>query len=218
MTSSTSSPSTRTRVLGLSAGIQFESVVPLIVPSVDVGVNDLGTDVDFSSQMSLLIRKPSLYEWFFLYPQRVLTTRLLPLKVSAGAMETEWYFVDKSCLTPRVKAGLASVLVAPWYSDRDRLWYLWIVTISSSSWFRTAQPLFAQPAESYASTMFTIASDRKLSKYRVWVKPSEYPAPPAPPRPTGELLGEALGSDGWIRDLNHPVMKKLNVGRACDAM
>ena len=183
-----------------------------MIPSEDIDVDDGGDDVDFSDQMTPTVRKPELYELFMIIWAMVVTTRLLVIKKGVNGVESSYYFVAKHLRGP-VSAGMRDVMVIPWWSYRDRRWFLWIMTVSpGNSWYESFLPLLRQPEDFYEGKAFTVRSDRDNARYRIQRHEAPSKPPARPGRSTNLMLTQALGIKGYIQDATHPEYARLISG------
>lgn len=171
-----------------------------------------GEDVDFTTQTKPPIRKPEQYELFAVLPSRVLLTRLLAVKTGPGGIETSYYYVEPALRGP-VFQGMRNVQVIPWWSFRDKRWYLWVLNYNpDGTWFGSLQPLLEQSADYYENAAFTVATDRERGRYSVRKHRAPSKSPADPGRTTRAMLGQALGPKGFIDSIDHPVYKRLTEG------
>jgi hypothetical protein len=194
-------------------GIHVGEIKKLEVPSEDFTADTPGgSDVDFTSQTKPPIRKPEQFELFAILPALALLTRLLAVKSGPGGIETSYFYVAPSLRGP-VFAGIRDVQVIPWWSFRDKRFYLWVINYNpDGTWFGSLQPLLEQSTDFYEGAAFTVETGRERGRYlvRKHKAPSKFPADPG--RPTQQMLGQALGPKGFILSVDHPVYQRLTEG------
>lgn len=194
-------------------GIKVGAVKLMEVPAVPLGsYSPDGQDTDLSHQVKPELRKPEPFEKFVLCVLQVLETVLLVLRTGVKGFEPRYYFVDPA-LQAEIAFALKSVVVIPWWSLRDRRWCLWVVNASEESpYFANLKPILEQPEEFYRGVSFTVLSEKESSRYRFrkFSEARKFPADPG--RPTGVMLGQAIGARGFIRDVSHPVYEQLIAG------
>jgi hypothetical protein len=133
------------------AAINVGQIGLLVVPAEDIGADD-GQDIDFSAQMTPPVRKPEQYEKFSVYPDLVLTTRLLIVRSGAGGLDVKFYYVQPNLRGP-VNGGMRDALAIPCWSHRDKRWFVWILNHNpGNTWFDSVQPLLQQKPTSTRTT------------------------------------------------------------------
>jgi hypothetical protein len=192
-------------------------ITSLVVPAEEIGVDRGGEDLDFSAQMLPSIRKPDRTEWFTFDPTDPLLvhlTRLLAVQTGPGGFESRYFYVDPVLRRP-IFEQIRDVQVVLFWSLRDKRWGLWIVNVNpDNGWYQSLAPFLGQPSEFYLDRKFRIESDRSSGRYRIWGDklPDTVKLPVRPTRPVPELLGAALGPQGFIRSADHPIYQQLIAG------
>lgn len=170
-----------------------------------------GEELDLASGISEKPRKPDRHEWIRLFPDRGLPTRLLILRQPPKSMVEEYFYVVPE-LRGEIADELRRVRVIPYYSLSARCYCLWVMKLTDgNSWYESLQALIEQGEEFFGSRQIRVKSDKDKSRYHVKHKPLDRPVD-APPHPTEEMLGAAIGEDHFIRDRSHPVYQSLIEG------
>lgn len=179
----------------------------------DAGL-DAGTELDLTSLEAIKIRKLDRHEWVILNPRSELTTMLLP-KMRPNAIESDYFFVDNALRAPICdEIKLCRVFV--YYSLNAQLFGLWVVKVTTgNSWYESVAGLFKQPQEFFQRNAIRVTSERNQKKYRIRYKQSEI-VTTWPTQDTGELLGQAIGIDNFIKSAEHPVYRELIDGETLD--
>lgn len=188
----------------------------LEVPREDLDVDlDDGAEIDLINLQSKKIRKPGRREWIILNRASEWVTRMLLHKERPDAIETEYYYVDKS-LRDRIHDELKEVRFFPYYSLNAKTFALLPVHVTAdNSWYECIAQLFKQPVEFFSQNAIRIMSDKANSRYRVKYKSADNKIV-WPTKTTGELLGEAIGADKFIRSADHPIYRDLVDGLELD--
>jgi hypothetical protein len=192
--------------------IQIGAGDKLVVPREDIDVDlDGGTEIDLVKLQAKKIRKPGRREWIALHLSFELLARMLLYKSRPDDIETDYYYIDKALRGP-INDELKNVRVVPYYSLKLKTFALWIVHVTlENSWYESLAELFKQPAEFFTKNAVRVMSDMDNKRYRVRFKPMASEVV-WPTKATGELLGEALGSDHFIRSADHPIYRELIEG------
>lgn len=197
--------------------LNIGAITPIEIPEEPVGsFSPEGQDTDFSNQVRAEIRKAEEFEKFAICNRGIMEAVLLVRRVGVKGYDTRYYFVDPA-FRSEIGKGIKAVLVIPWWSFRDRRWYLWIVSANEdSSYFANLKPFLEQPEEFYRGSSFTIETDKENARYKFtkYKETRKFPADPG--RKTGVMLGQALGSRGVIRSADHPVLVELSGGEEVD--
>ena len=184
----------------------------LIVPREDIDADlDDGEEIDLVSDQAVKIHKPSRREWIAIFPLLELPVRMLLHKAKPDAIETDHYYVVPLLRGP-ITEELKDVRVFPYYSFARKAYALLIVNVTpGNSWYESMATLLRKPAEFFAQSAIRIMSDKLHDRYRVLAKAMPCQVA-APTKPTGELLGEALGPDHIITSSGHPIYLELIEG------
>jgi hypothetical protein len=194
-------------------GIRPGGLQPMEVPEVPLGSFTAdGLDTDFGNQVKSEIRRPDQFEKFAICILAVLETVLMVIRSGVKGYTTTYYFVEPA-LQRDVASAMRAVVVIPWWSFRDRRWYLWVVNASDdSSYWANMRPILEQPEAFYSGVSFTVSSEKAGARYKFMKYAEARSWPGSPGRGTGVMLGQALGSKGFIRSTEHPVFKGLIEG------
>ncbi len=169
-------------------------------------------DTDLSNQVRPEICKPDQFEKFMICAQQLFETVLLVLRTGVNGYDVRYYYVELA-LQREVASAMKAVVVIPWWSFRDRRWSLWVVNASEeSSYFANLKPILEQPEEYYRGVSFTVETKKDGGRYRFLKFPETRKFPANPGRPTGLMLGQAIGAQGFIRSIDQPVFKQLTEG------
>jgi hypothetical protein len=184
----------------------------LAVPREDLDADSFaGEDLDLAAGQPKKIRRPDRREFIALSLASEFPTRLLLHKPKADGIEVEHYYIDKSLRGP-IDEELKPVRVFLFYSWKTKTHGLWIVNVTlDNTWYESLDHLFKQPADFFTSNAIRVISDKSNSRYRVKFKPMPGKVT-WPTKPTGELLGEALGASHIIKTPDHPVYRDLVEG------
>jgi hypothetical protein len=184
----------------------------LAVPREDLDADSFaGEDLDLAAGRPKKIRRPDRREWIALSLASEFPTRLLLHKPKADGIEVEHYYIDKS-LRGTIDEELKHVRVFLFYSWKTKTYGLWIVNVTlDNPWYESLDHLFKQPADFFTANAIRVIADKSNSCYHV-----KFKAMPGkviwPAKPTGELLGEALGASRFIKSPDHPVYRDLIEG------
>lgn len=178
----------------------------LAIPSEDLGLEDDGADLNFSSKFPQL-RRPAKHEWIAFDPEKGMTVRLLAIP---RGMAEDYYFVDPE-VRSLVADELQGFLIQPYYSVPLKVWNLWPVRADnpSSTWYRSIASLRGLDAGLYKTEVFRVRADRDNGRYACKARkadPGEIPAWPG--RDVGEMLAEALGGN-IVKHAEHPAIAQL---------
>jgi len=182
------------------------------VPSVPLGTFTPGEDVDFSRQVKCEIRKPADFEKFHICIEQVLETVLLIHRTGVKGMDVHYYSVAEN-LQREVAFAIKPVIVIPWWSLRDSRWCLWIVSASDgSSYYDYLKPHLEQPLEYYQRYSFTVRQNKETARWDFQKYEETRKFPRDPGRDTGKMLGQAIGTQGFIDKADHSVYQVLTSG------
>ncbi len=184
----------------------------LVVPREDIGADiEPGSEMDTTEMMAPKIRKPQRREWVVLNRRAELTTRLLLHKPRLQGLDTQHFFVEQK-LRVRIADELKPVRVFPYYSLTTKTKALWVVPVTEANeWYESLAVLLRQPPQFFDANAIRVLSDKDLGKYRIRHKPFDGEVTWSP-KATDELLGEALGPEGFIRTVDHPIYTDLIAG------
>jgi hypothetical protein len=196
--------------------IQVGAGGKLEVPREDLDVDlDDGTEIDLVNLQAKRIRKPGRREWIILHRGSELPTRMLLSKPRPDAIETDYYYIDKSLRGP-IRDELKDVRVFTYYSLKAKEFALWIVNVTlDNSWYESLAQLFKQPGDFFTRYAIRVISDKDKGRYRVRYTPRSGEIV-WPTKTTGELLAEALGSEHFIGSTDHPIYRELIEGTELD--
>jgi len=199
-------------------GVDLGSLLQLVVPAEDLGLDATGEDLDFSQQMLAIVRRPDPQRWFALIKGYWMSTRLLAVASKTSEFGTDWYCVADPAAKAAIRQYMKDVMVVPCYLVHARVWTVWLIPVSATKWYGSVEPLFRLAPEFYTENVFRVLADRSHGCYHV---KSELISEMQPPitmpaiqtRTVGELLGEALGDNQFIRSVSHPVVRDLTRGK-----
>jgi hypothetical protein len=185
----------------------------LVVPHEDFSSEfDVESELNVASSM-VKLRKPGRNEWAFYYLNKEISVKLLIHKKNPDGMDSEIYYVEHG-----LRSGLAdelkTVRIIPYYSFSSKTIGLWPLNVNVGlSWYDSAAVLLRQSREFIEANVIRIVSDKANSRYQIRYKsiPTETTIPELE-RETGELLGEALGEERFIRSVDHPLYRELTEG------
>jgi len=183
----------------------------LVVPNESLNADiDDGEEID-SIEILAKIRKPYRLEWIALKRDSELITQMLLHKPHPAAIETDYYFIDEPLRGP-IKDELKKLRVFLFYSLPARTFGFWAINIAlSNSWYESVATLLKRSPEFFAQNAVRVYSDRANQVYRAKSKTLSIDVA-WPAKTTGELLGEALGPDRFIRSAEHPIYRQLVEG------
>ena len=124
------------------------SLRQLVVPAEDLGLDVGGEDLDFSAQMLATIGKLNRQWWFALIQNYWMSTRMVEVS-KMSKYGGDWYWVNPA-IRHAIRAYVKDVMIIPCYLLQARVWNLWIVSVNSTQWWKSAEPLFRQAPEFYA--------------------------------------------------------------------
>ncbi len=170
-----------------------------------------GEELDLTSGIAVAIRRPGPLEWFRLYRNLELPTKLVVWKPKPDAIDVEYYSVDKE-LRKEISNELKAVRVLPYFNLSANRYGLWIIKVTSgNSWYESLRSLLSIDNDFFETNQIRVVSEKDSARYRVKKKPLATLVN-EPPKPTGEMLGEAIGEDHFIRDRSHRVYQSLTEG------
>jgi len=168
-----------------------------------------GEELDLTSGIAATIGRPGNQEWFRPFPNLELQTKLLVRK--PNAFDVEYYSVDPK-LRKRIASEIKQVRVIPYYNISAKCYGLWIINVFvGNSWYESQRSLLSRDDKFFDANKIRMRSDKESRLYRFFALSLETTVN-KPPDTTGELLGQALGEDHFIRDINHPVYQSLIEG------
>ena len=196
--------------------INLGAMRQLVVPAEDLDLHDGGQDLDFSAQMLATIGKLNRQWWFALTQNYWMSTRMVEVNNKMGGYGSNWYWVNPA-IRHAIRDYVKDVMIIPCYLLQARVWNIWIVSVNSTQWWRSVEPLFRQPAEFYAESALRVIPDTDQGCYKFkhdLISQLEFraTAPSLPTRPVEQLFGETLGETRIIESLDHQVIRNLTRG------
>jgi hypothetical protein len=178
--------------------------------------DDGGTPVMLDPALIVVpIGRPTQFSWLQLYPDRMLSTPLLPYKPTQDS-SPDYHFVAPELEAP-LREYLKQVNVhLVWDASGGGSCFLWLILQSTfSPYYLTMQRALALGPEFVATHLFNFGKANLRVKSCPLKQREPRPSDPTvvlPSRPVSQLLPEALGPDHWITSTSHPVYAAVTAG------
>ena len=150
------------------------------------------------------VRKPDKQCWFRVHPDADMRIETQLLNWSE---DRNWYYIDRG-LWSKMSDDLVRVRLVTCIDLRQEV-FLWPIKVQSADGKINPWTQSALNAADIAIDKWTrLVSDMGRGKYRITAATAEYGAPGWPELSFSELVNLAF-ADCFIRDLDHPIVKKL---------
>ena len=195
--------------------INLGALHQLVVPEEDLSLDAGGEDLDFSESMLAVVRRPQEQKWFALMDGYWMQTRLVEVADPTSEYGVHWHWTTDPATRSALRGYLRDVMVVPCYLLQAKVWSIWVIRVGDHRWWFEVEPLFRQTPEFYQNYAFRVISDRGFTVKHDLISElgPRITLPQHPTRSVGELLGESLGRDRFIKNMDHPVVRELTRGQ-----